>query len=370
MKIVADRSIPGLSQTFDLHGEIVLADGRNLSSSDLKGADALIIRSVTTVNSALLSGTSVRFVGTTTIGMDHLDTAWLDQAGIRWASAPGCNADGTAQYAVAMTLLACAKRGIDLTACSIGIVGCGNVGSRVRDLFRKLHVPRIRVCDPLLAAAGERGLCGLDQLSDCEVISFHVPLTRGGEYPTYHLIDKSRLGQFRTGTLVVNTSRGNVADGSALLEWLGAGRGAVALDVWPGEPAINVELLNASTVATPHVAGYSLDGKLNGTSIVYRQFCDWLGVDTNAPDLLSGIGFETLPANAASSVTAAILAACPVQRDDLAMRRLLAVPTCQRASQFDELRAGYPQRRDFAGWTVPSPFPKPIATQLRTLGFH
>lgn len=370
MRIVADRNIPGLSQTFGRHGEIVLADGRSLARTDLKNADALIVRSVSAVNSALLSGSSVRFVGTTTIGIDHLDTAWLDQAGIHWVSAPGCNADGAAQYSVAMTLLACARRGIDVTACSIGIVGCGNVGRRARALFQSLHVRELLACDPLLAAAGEPGLCELDELSDCEVITLHVPLTRGGEYPTYHMIDINRLGQFRPGTLVVNTSRGNVADGSALLEWLDRDRGAVALDVWPGEPAINGELLSNCTVATPHVAGYSLDGKLNGTSIVYLKFCDWLGVEANAPDLLSGIGFETLPANASSAVVDAILAACPVERDDLAMRRLLAVPTCQRASRFDELRAGYPQRRDFAGWTVPSSFPKPVATQLRALGFH
>lgn len=370
MKIVADRNIPGLAQTFGQHGEIVLVDGRNLRSTDLVGARALVIRSATPVNAALLMDSSIGFVGTATIGTDHMDISWLEQSGIHWASAPGCNADGTAQYTVAMTLLACKRTGVDLASSSVGIVGCGNVGRRVRDLLKKLHAGKLLVCDPYLAAAGQTGLSDMDALSDCRILSFHVPLTRTGDHPTHHLINRERLAQLRRGALLINTSRGDVADGVAVLEWLESGHGAAALDVWPGEPSVDPQLLRACIVATPHVAGYSLDGKLRGTALVYRQFCEWLETEPCAADLVGSLRSETLPGAAATSVSEAILAACPIERDDSAMRRLLAVPSCQRATRFDELRGNYPERRDFAGWSLPPSVTTSVASELKTLGFH
>jgi len=370
MKIVADRNIPGLLQTFGQHGDIVLADGRNLRSSDLEGAQALIVRSVTPVNATLLSNSSVAFVGTTTIGTDHVDTSWLEQNGIQWANAPGCNAEGTAQYTLAMALLACERAGVDFASSSVGIVGCGNVGGRVRELLEKLHAGPLLVCDPYLAAAGQTGLSELDALSDCEVLTFHVPLTKTGDYPTHHLISRNRLAEFRRGALLVNTSRGDIADGPALLEWLKSGYGFAALDVWPGEPWLDPEILRICTVATPHVAGYSLDGKLRGTDLVYRRFCQWLGIKPRSADLLVNLRSHMLPGTAATTVSEAILAACPIERDDLAIRRLLEVPSCQRSTRFDELRGNYPERRDFAGWNLPSTLSTSVASQLRTLGFH
>lgn len=370
MKIVADRDIPGLSQTFGRHGDIVLVDGRNLSRTDLEGAQALIIRSVTRVDAALLTGSSIGFVGTTTIGTDHMDTSWLRQNDIRWANAPGCNADGTAQYTVAMMLLACEREAIDVASIPVGIVGYGNVGRRVHQILEVLQVGKVLVCDPFLAASGQKGFSELDELSDCQILTIHVPLTKTGDYPTHRLIDRRRLAQFDRGTLLVNTSRGDIVDRTDLLEWLKSGQGAAALDVWPGEPFVDAELLRASTVATPHVAGYSVDGKLRGTALVYRQFCDWIHTEPRSVDLLGGLQPEFLPSTALTSVSGAILAACPIERDDLAMKRLLAVPTCQRSTRFDELRGNYPERRDFAGWNLPPGLTTAMASQLKTLGFH
>ena len=370
MKIVADRNIPGLSQTFGHHGEILLVDGRNLRRSDLEGAQALIVRSVTPVNAALIANSSIGFVGTTTIGMDHMDTSWLDQNGIEWANAPGCNAEGTAQYAVAMTVLACERAGVELATSSVGIVGCGNVGSRLRNLFKKIHPGPLLACDPYLAAAGEPGFSNIEALSDCQVLTFHVPLTKSGEHPTYRLLNRNRLAQLPRGALVVNTSRGDVADGAALVEWLKSGHGFAALDVWPGEPSPDRELIRQCTVATPHVAGYGLDGKLKGTDQVYRKFCRWLGVETRDAGLMVDLQSRVLPGTAATTVFEAVLSACPVERDDQNMRKLLEVPTCQRATRFDELRNNYPERRDFTGWMLPPTLSTSVASKLKTLGFH
>jgi len=370
MKIVIDQNIPGVNETFAHHGRVFTVDGRHISKLHLRDATALIVRSVTSVNQDLLENTSIEFVGTATIGTDHLDIPWLQQRGIRWASAPGCNANAAAQYTLAMMVLASQRLGFPLSKRSVGIVGHGNVGSRVHQLLRSYGLRRLRVCDPPLADAGQAGLCGMEEISNCDVITFHVPLTPNGPYATRNLVDERFLSRLRTGTLLVNTSRGKVTERRALRRWLVSGQGHAAIDVWPDEPHIDLETLEAATVATPHVAGYSLEGKLRGTEMVYTQFCDWLKVPPVDRGLLSGPGIDIGAESVWLKLEDAIFSACPVIRDDAQLRKLKSINPDKRAAYFDKLRRNYPERHDFCAWRVPPATPQMLAKKLKTLGFH
>jgi len=369
MKILIDQNIPGVAETFAHHGNVTKVAGRTLHRQQLLDVQALIVRSVTSVNAALLEGTAIRFVGTTTIGTDHLDLPWLEHHGIRWASAPGCNADAAAQYTLAMMLLAGQRLGFKLTERSVGIIGRGNVGSRVLRLLAAYGVTHIKVCDPPLADAGDSGLCAPEDIHDCEIITLHVPLSHSGRYATIGLVGETFLSHLKAGTLLINTSRGKVTDGQALHNWLTSGRGHAALDVWPDEPDVDIGLLGATTVATPHVAGYSLDGKLRGTRMVYHQFCDWLETSPVNQEPFSDLTADTQLVSPGLTLDGAILAACPVNRDDRQMRELANLSALDRPASFDALRRNYPERRDFSGWQVPPGAPPALARTLQDLGF-
>ena len=360
--IVADRNMATLENTFGRHGALRLADGRALRRETLEDADVLLVRSVTRVDAALLEGTPVRFVGTATIGTDHLDLRWLEAHGIAWASAPGCNADAAAQYTLGMILLAWHRLGRARADLGVGIVGHGNVGSRLAALCEALGVPTVSN-DPPLAEAGLGGLVILDEALACPVVSLHVPLTRSGPWPTAHLVDGDVIERMAPGALLVNAARGDVVDGDALTAALAAGRIHAALDVWPGEPRIDSALLHATTVATPHVAGYSTEGKRRGTTMVYDAFCRWLGVDmpagaperTNSNESLDVRGHR-------DPIARAVLETTGVERDDAALR---AAPCDVKA--FDRLRRACGPRREFAQVRVRAP--RTALDMLCALGF-
>jgi len=367
MKIVIDRNIPGVEQTFAHHGEIQRVEGRTLSRRQLLDADALITRSVTSVNAKLLEGTAVRFVGTATIGTDHLDTAWLDQQGIIWASAPGCNADATAQYTLAMIWLACERLKRNPLNQSVGIIGRGNVGSRLQKLLQALNISCI-ANDPPLADCGTNGLVSLEEVLSQDIVCLHTSLTRHGPCPTFRMIDSARLAKMHDTALLVNTARGDVLDGAALLEQLRKGRLHAALDVWPDEPNIDPELIKATTIATPHVAGYSVEGKLNGTMMIYRAFCAWQDEPQLASDNDNG-EFLKLDLHAAkNAIASALRTSCFVHRQDRAMRHLTGLASTERATMFDRLRREYPSRRNFHTWQL-SKVDKITASTLLQLGF-
>jgi len=351
LKIVVDQNIRGAEETFGRHADLVFKDGREICAGDLSDADALVVRTATQVNRKLLQFSPVRFVGTTSIGIDHLDTGWLDQQGIRWANAPGCNADAAAQYTLAMIWLACQRMGRALNTLSVGIIGRGNVGSRLDRLLRAFGVKTL-ANDPPLAEQGESGLVSLEEVLSQDIVSLHVPLTEAGAHPTQRLIGAGQLSLMPDGALLVNAARGDVVDGAALVRELRSRRLFAALDTWPGEPLIDHQLLEAAVVATPHVAGYSNDGKRNGTYIVYRAFCRHTGLP--APDLPKPPGpLPHLSVKAEDDcISRALDAACFVRRHDTEMKSLLGRDIRQRASEFDRLRRDYPPRRDFQAWSV------------------
>jgi erythronate-4-phosphate dehydrogenase len=367
MKIVVDQNVTDAENTFARHGEIIRVDGRKLKRAQLTTADALIIRTVTKVNAALLDNTPVGFVGSASIGTDHMDIPWLEKSGINWANAPGCNADSAAQYTLAMIWLTCERLGYALEELSVGVIGRGNVGSRVERLLSTMAATVV-ANDPPLADRGETGLVSLDEALAQDIVCLHVPLTRNGPYPTWRFINRQALAQMPDGALLLNAGRGDVVDGDALLPELQSGRLQAALDVWPGEPFIDGRLLDKTVVATPHVAGYSSDGRRNGTLMVYRAFCDWAeetpATITDTPGELPGLTIR----QADNTVSKALDAACFVSEHDQAMRKLAQLPVEQRAIEFDGLRRNYPVRRDFRAWQISCKQKKPTSL-LRRLGF-
>jgi erythronate-4-phosphate dehydrogenase len=367
LNIVVDQNIRGAESTFGHHGDLCFLEGRSIRNKHLRDAEVLIVRTATAVDEALLRGTPVRFVGSTSIGIDHLDTDWLDRRGIAWANAPGCNADGTAQYTLAIAWLACERLGRSLRKLTAGVIGRGNVGSRVQALFRALGM-QVVANDPPLRDTGESDLVSLDEALAQDVVSLHVPLTREGPYPTFRFIGRREFARMQPNALLINASRGDVVDGESLLRELRAGRLRAALDVWPGEPRIEPDLLRGTTVATPHVAGYSDDGKYNGTWMVYEAFCAFAGLEpqpvavpARPPELHIDQGQDPL--------ARALEASCFVQRHDEAMRALAQREAEDRVIEFDRLRRDYPSRRDFQAWRVHCSDPAGARTLAR-LGFQ
>lgn len=350
MQILADMNMTGVDETFGQQGNIRRFNGRELRRDALGDAQVLLVRSVTHVDANLLAGSRVRFVGTATIGTDHLDTHWLDQQGITWASAPGCNAVAAAQYTLGMMCLACQRLGRRLADQRVAIIGHGNVGSRVHTLLRSLGAS-VAVYDPPLADAGVIDHLTLEEALNADIVTLHVPLERCGDYPTHHMINLRTLSEMRPGALLVNAARGKVVHEAALLEALVDGRVYAALDVWPSEPRIGRSLLKATSVASPHVAGYSVEGKIRGTQMIFQAFMAWL--DAPLPDASSiAAQIESLEIPCSESMAhdvqawlaEAVIQATHVAQDDARMRT--AMP--DSAVAFDTLRRAHAPRHEFA----------------------
>ncbi len=272
MKIVADDKIPYIREKLALLAdEVVYRNGADISAADVRDADALVIRTRTRCDEQLLAGSRVQFIATATIGFDHLDTDYLQRAGITWTNCPGCNAGSVAQYVECSLLLLERTQGFKLRGATIGIVGFGHVGSKVRAVAERMGM-RVLVCDPPLGQADFVSLDVIEQEAD--VITFHVPLTHEGPYATCHMADETFFQRIPRVPYIINTSRGEVVDNTALLQALHTGkvRDAV-LDVWEGEPTVNRTLLQRVFIGTPHIAGYSADGKVNADNMVIAAMC-------------------------------------------------------------------------------------------------
>jgi erythronate-4-phosphate dehydrogenase len=257
--------------------------------------------------------------------------------------------------------------GRNLQNLRVGIVGRGNVGYRVQQLLTALGV-RTVAHDPPLADLGEPGLVSLDEALDQDIVSVHVPLTREGPYPTLRFLSAPQLTRMRDGAMLVNTARGDTMNEKALLSELKSGRLHAALDVWPGEPVVHPELLNASTVATPHIAGYSDDGKRTGTLMVYEAFCNWADLERARYEAPSTEPLELKVDSGNKALSQILEATCFVNRHDQAMRRLPGLSKSAATAEFDRLRKEYPSRRDFQAWTVHCRDPETAST-LGKLGF-
>lgn len=359
MLIVADENIPLLDAFFQGFGEIRRYPGRSLDAASVREADILLVRSVTKVDRHLLEGSRVQFVGTCTIGTDHLDLDYFDQVGIRWSSAPGCNARGVVDYVLGSLLTLADLEGASLPERVYGVVGAGQVGGRLVSVLRALGW-KVMVCDPLRQAAEGGDYVELDTLLQaCDVISLHTPLERGGQYPTWHLFGPAEQAKLRPGAWLINASRGAVVDNGALRALLQQRDDLHAvLDVWEGEPQVDLQLADLCTVATPHIAGYSLDGRQRGTAQIYRALCQHLGVNEviQLADLLPRPPVAQIELDAEVDLQWALAMLCRAvydpRRDDADFRRSLSEDVQQQRAAFDALRKHYPPRREIEGLSV------------------
>ena len=365
-KIVVDDMIPYAREAFSELGSVTLLPGRDITRGTIRDADALIVRSVTTVNAALLDGSPIRFVGTTTTDVDHIDQQYLVGRNITFAAARGCNANAVADYVLTALLVVAHLQGLDLQGTTIGIIGVGRIGSLVACRTQALGMRPILHDPPLERSTGDPRYRPLAEALQADFLTFHVPPTVKGAGPNWHLIGKDELACMAPSAILINTSRGAVVDNDALLEALTRHTiGGAVMDVWEGEPSINWNLLRQVTLGTPHIAGHSFDGKVNGTVIIYEAFCRFLGVLPRWQPLsnilpVTGIppgkprplfydgpcvDFQTL----ALEVTIALLR--DIYGYDGArtrMKRLPDRPDAERSGAFDQLRHDYPLQREFA----------------------
>ncbi|KKX58498.1 MULTISPECIES: 4-phosphoerythronate dehydrogenase PdxB [Pseudomonas] len=359
MLIVADENIPLLDAFFEHFGEIRRVPGRSIDRATVEQADVLLVRSVTRVDRELLEGSKVRFVGTCTIGTDHLDLDYFQQAGITWSSAPGCNARGVVDYVLGSLLTLAEIEGADLTQRTYGVVGAGEVGGRLVKVLQGLGW-KVLVCDPPRQAAEGGDYVSLEQIIEqCDVISLHTPLTRRGAQPTWHLFDEKRLNQLKPGTWLINASRGPVVDNRALRQVLLQREDLQAvLDVWEAEPEVDVALAELCVLATPHIAGYSLDGKQRGTAQIYQAYCAFLGQapQVSLNDLLPAPWLAQVTLSGDTDPAWALAMLCrgvyDPRRDDADFRRSLVGSVSEQRAAFDGLRKNYPSRREIDGLQV------------------
>ncbi|MFT4764734.1 MAG: erythronate-4-phosphate dehydrogenase [Oleispira sp.] len=392
MQIVADENIPLLEQFFSEFGEIRKVAGRTMTSEDVKDADILLVRSVTKVNEALIANSPVKFIGTCTIGTDHIDLGYLEtlnqqrsannQQTIAFSSAPGCNAEAVVDYVLSAVSVLIDKRDQIFQDISVGIIGVGNVGLRLRGRLEAMGVTVIAV-DPFKAAEDVGELSSLDDALKADVVSLHIPITsieEAAEHATYHLINEQRLQQMQPNACLINTCRGSVVDNTALKAHMDQHEGFESIiDVWEGEPNLDLQLMNRCMLATPHIAGYSLDGKMRGTEQVYQACCQTFGLPIRnklaqylpEPSIKKIKFGDSVPVRQA--LRTAIRAVYEVRVDDGIMRSSLLRTNGEvqaMRTQFDLLRKNYPLRRDIPTMRVEVPSKRQDLQQaLEAAGF-
>ncbi|GAD03650.1 4-phosphoerythronate dehydrogenase [Agarivorans albus] len=369
MKIVVDENIPFAQQILSQHGEVVAVDGRTMQPQQLVDVDALLVRSVTKVNQQLLAqANKLKFVGTATIGTEHVEQNYLAERGIAFASAPGCNAIAVGEYVATALLAATEYRYQSLVGKTIAIVGAGNTGSQVAKRAAALGM-QVMLYDPPAAEQGTlANSVSFEQVLDADVISLHVPSTKNGKHPTYHLFNQQVLSKLTPEQILVNACRGEVIDNQALLEFAAQGKSPLlVLDVWEGEPTILEPLVKYAFIATPHIAGYSLEGKMRGTSMVYQAMCQALKIEANdlSEQLLPVPEFSQITLKGEltdSQLTKLTQLVYNIFADDRRFRQHGASP-----SGFDKLRKFYPQRREFSALQVVNQHKQ---ANLGALGFN
>nr|WP_152754479.1 4-phosphoerythronate dehydrogenase PdxB [Citrobacter telavivensis] len=354
VKILVDENMPYARELFSRLGEVKAVPGRPIPVAELDDADALMVRSVTKVNASLLEGKAIKFVGTATAGTDHVDEDWLKQAGIGFSAAPGCNAIAVVEYVFSSLLMLAERDGFALRDRTVGIVGVGNVGGRLQARLEALGI-RTLLCDPPRADRGDEGdFRSLDELvQEADVLTFHTPLFKEGPYKTHHLVDEALIGRLKPGSILINACRGAVVDNAALLARLNAGQAlSVVLDVWEGEPDLNVELLNKIDIGTAHIAGYTLEGKARGTTQVFEAWSKFIGREQHVAldTLLPAPEFGRITLHGPldqPTLKRLVHLVYDVRRDDALLRNVAGIP-----GEFDKLRKNYLERREWSSLYV------------------
>ena len=372
MKFIVDDKIPFIKGVLEPFGNVEYLPGKEISENDVKDADALITRTRTKCNEDLLKDSKIRIVASATIGYDHIDTAWCERNGIEWTNAPGCNSGSVMQYIASVFSLLVEEKRMDTTKLKIGIVGVGNVGSKVSKLARIFGMQVFEIDPPRQENEPEKTFYSLNEVAGgLDIITFHTPLTKEGKHKTYHLFDEELLKKLQNDVIIINSSRGEVVDNNLLKKALKSGKVKWAvLDVWENEPDIDLELLELLWLATPHIAGYSQDGKANGTMMSIHAVSRKLGlnIDNWEPQGIPQpekpvISIDTEGLSETEILSKAVLKTYDIREDDKALR--------DAPEKFEYLRGSYPARREFFAYTVTLKDPGTSAAQkLKELGFN
>jgi len=377
MKIIADQQIPHVKSIFSDMGDITLMDGRETSSFHLKDADILLIRSVTKVDEFLLKDSQIKFIGSATSGIDHVDVDYLNQSNISFAYAHGCNAQSVAEYVLSCLFVIANRNEYKLQDKTVGIIGCGKVGSRVLKLLEIIGIKCMVNDPPLCDKTGDVMYCDINEVLESDIITIHVPFINDGNYPTRHMVDKHFLTQLKSDCLLINTSRGEVINESALKNHLQSNPAFLTvLDVWSNEPQIDDALLSNITIGTPHIAGYSMDGRIRAVEMIYEQACRFFGVDSNEQTKMSFFDDNCRvliiedELDISEVIQFAVLSHYDVRSDAAPLVKMREINEDKRRQYFDDLRNDYPVRREFSSTKVVLTTNRPaIARKLSKLGF-
>ena len=355
IKIIADNKIPFLKGVFENVADVNYLNPTDITNETIKDADVLIIRTRTNCNAALLDNTKVKFIATATIGIDHIDIEYCKQKNIKWINAPGCNSYSVKQYIASALLTIARNKNINLSDKTIGIVGVGNVGRKVASVAEILGMKVLLNDPPRERKEGKSNFVNIEQIiSESDFITFHVPLIKEGIDKTYHMADELFFNKIEKNVIIFNTSRGPVVKNSALKNAIIDGKiEAALLDVWENEPNIDLELLNKVDIATPHIAGYSADGKANGTSVSVRSVSEFfnLGIDKNwypkeipTPKNSNEILIDCTNKTEQQIFSEAVLSTYDILSDDKTLR--------DSVQTFEKQRGSYPIRREFPYYTL------------------
>ncbi|MFT5756688.1 MAG: erythronate-4-phosphate dehydrogenase [Alteromonadaceae bacterium] len=359
MKIYYDENMPFAKEFFGDLGQLQPFSGRDVSAEQVKDADVLLVRSITKVNKALLQqNNNCKFVGTATIGVDHIDQTYLTNRNITFSSAPGCNAISVAEYVMSALVIMSERYLIDLFSLTVGIVGAGNTGTKLTEKLDALGINYL-LCDPLLVEESDdsRQFSTLDDVLKCDVISLHVPITTKGEHATYHLLNEQRLGCLKDSQILINACRGEVIDNQCLLNLKKQGlKTKIILDVWENEPNILIDLIDYTDIASAHIAGYSLEGKARGTEMLYQALCKTLNIapEKQLSQFLPSAQIDYIEIKQDFNeilLNQLVKMVYDVRRDDAIFRQKIDRQQLT-AQSFDNIRKTYPARREFSAITV------------------
>ena len=379
MKIVCAETVLLGHEAFSTAGETTVIPDRDITSNDLTNADALIVRSKTKITRELLQGTPVQFVGTATAGTDHIDATHLQSQGIYWSSSPGCNANSVSEYLIAALLVLGRRHGFNLEGKTIGVIGCGNVGSRVAKKCEALGMHVLRNDPPLAAVSTDPDFLPLEYvLAESDMVTLHVPLVKHKPWPTERMADYLFFEQLKPGAVFINSARGSVCDYDALLTARQGGAVSNAvIDVWDPEPAIRTDVLKLVDIASPHIAGHSYEGKLNGTVACYNELCNFFELPRNwnvaeslpEPDIPS-IQIDCSGRDDEEVLHEIIRQVYDIETDDRLIREAAIRNEIDRARNFDVLRKNYRMRREFMNTEVDAQnASRELKRKIHALGF-
>ena len=372
MKIVADNKIPFLKGVLEPYAEVAYYPGAEINAKLVNDADALLVRTRTKCNANLLENSKVKFIATATIGFDHIDTAYCESKDIRWTNAPGCNSVSVMQYIASALVFLSEKYNFNYSDKTLGVVGGGNVGSKVALLASGLGMKVLLNDPPRERVEGKGKFVSLQKIQkNADIITFHVPLNNEGVDKTYHLVDEDFLHSIKPETIIINSSRGEVVSAASLKKALKEKKiKAALLDVWENEPLIDKELLDLVDIGTPHIAGYSADGKAMGTAMSVQALSRFFNFNLNnwLPDNIpqvhnNKIEIDCKELNIQEVINKAVLATCNIENDSTALKKSLKT--------FEAQRGNYPLRREFNAYEVCLKNDKNnIGQLLSTLGFR